>query len=331
MFPACALFGELQKKGHDVCMITDRRGEVFCKNIQRKIVFSTVRFSYKKILSVIVNFTGVFFRLLKIWRSERPDIIISFGGISTFVPVLVAKLRGAKVVVYEQNSVMGKANLLLSKIANLRLSSFDFGEGWTQIQAPVRDGFYRTVPYKCGNKLKILIIGGSQGARSFSEIIPNFLARLTEDEKKKIEIVQQVSYGNIEELSAVYDKLHVKHQLLKFIDNVAEIMQDSQLAICRSGASTLAELSALGCPAILIPLPTAADNHQFFNAMYYQKKGAAWVFEEKADVDKLIADKVKVFLQDKELLKKAASCMMNDSIENDRSRFLQLIENVSGR
>ena len=108
-------------------------------------------------------------------------------------------------------------------------------------------------------------------------------------------------------------------------------MQDSQLAICRSGASTLAELSALGCPAILIPLPTAADNHQFFNAMYYQKKGAAWVFEEKADVDKLIADKVKMFLQDKELLKKAASCMMNDSIENDRSRFLQLIENVSGR
>jgi len=330
MFPACALFEELRKKSHDVCMITDKRGEVFCKDIQRKIVFATVRFSYKSILSILANFTVVFFRLLKMWRGQRPKVIVSFGGISTFVPVLVAKLLGAKVVVYEQNAVMGKANLLLSKIANLKLSSFDFGDGWTQIQAPVREGFRRTIPYKCDDKLKILIIGGSQGARSFSEIIPNFLARLTEYEKKKIEIVQQVSYGDIEALSATYDKLHVKHKLLKFIDNVAEIMQDSQLAICRAGASTLAELSALGCPAILIPLPTSAENHQFFNAMSYQKKGAAWVLEEKSGVDKLIADKVKVFLQNRELLKKAASCMMNDSMENDRNRFLRLVESVSG-
>nr|MCR5224892.1 glycosyltransferase [Alphaproteobacteria bacterium] len=76
LFPACALYKDLQKNGHDVCMITDKRGEVFCDDIQRKIVFDTIRFSYKKIISLIVSFIAVFFRLLKIWRRKRPNVMV---------------------------------------------------------------------------------------------------------------------------------------------------------------------------------------------------------------------------------------------------------------
>jgi UDP-N-acetylglucosamine--N-acetylmuramyl-(pentapeptide) pyrophosphoryl-undecaprenol N-acetylglucosamine transferase len=151
---------------------------------------------------------------------------------------------------------------------------------------------------------------------------------LSAEDRKNIEIVQQVDDKNIEKLSQTYGYLGIKATLRNFLHNVAEIMLSSQLVICRSGASTLSELFATGRPAILIPYPNSADNHQFHNAMYCKNKGAAWVLEENNDAFKKLGEILQRVLQNRELLKTASSHMMDSSVSRATDNFVKLIELV---
>lgn len=334
IFPACALFEAAKSKGHGVQLITDVRGAVFCENIpdSDKIVFSSLRFSLRRIWTSFVslcNFFVIFFRCLFVWRKLPPDAVVGFGGIFTIAPIIAAKILGAKVIVYEQNSVIGRANKFLSLIADLKLANFDLSKGgWSKIAALVRSEFLVDAPYKCDGKIRILAISGSQGAKSFCKIIPEALARLDRDICAHIEIVQQESYGNIEKLQQIYDHLGVKAKIKKFITNVAKIMGESQLVICRAGASTLSELVAMGRPAILIPFPEAMDNHQFQNAMHLQSKEAAWVIEEGSGVVEKLAHILHEISHNRNLLKTAAANMLNKSAKDAANIFVSLIEKI---
>ena len=332
MFPACALFQALKQNNYNVSLVTDKRGNVFCGNISDadKILLETVRFSAKSCIPAIFKLFFVFIKLIRAWRKKRPSVAIGFGNLCTVVPMITAKLFGAKLIVYEQNSVIGKANALLSKIADLKLSAFPVGEDWLLFSSPAREEFikYRHVPYFCDHKIKILIIGGSQGAKSFNKIIPLAVSSLNESQRENIEIIQQVEYESLEPLSDYYHHLGIKSSLVKFIYNVAEIMADAQLVICRSGASTLTELSVIGRPAILIPYPKAAKNHQYLNALYYKSKKAAWILEEKEnfeDTAKELSCLLKNILENRELLKSAASNMINVSAVHAIDDFIKLV------
>ncbi|GHU11254.1 UDP-N-acetylglucosamine--N-acetylmuramyl-(pentapeptide) pyrophosphoryl-undecaprenol N-acetylglucosamine transferase [Alphaproteobacteria bacterium] len=328
MFPACALFCMLKKGNHSVSMITDTRGDIFCNHIQDKIIIKTIRMSRKKAIHAIWGFVRMFWKFLRRWFKNSPDVIVGFGGMFTVIPILVAKCLGSKVVIYEQNSVLGKANRLLSHFSNLNASFFDLGNGWKRVQSPVRGEFVklRDVPYTCDENIKIVVIGGSQGARSFSEIIPAALEKLDPDQRKSIEIMQQVSDEMRRDLEDRYHKLGVKYTLMGFVHNIAEEMSNSQLVICRSGASTLAELSTIGRPAILIPYPHATDNHQVFNAAYYVKNQAAWMVEEKDGIVEKLSSIISGILSDRELLKFTASNMINNSMSDSSGSFVKLIE-----
>jgi UDP-N-acetylglucosamine--N-acetylmuramyl-(pentapeptide) pyrophosphoryl-undecaprenol N-acetylglucosamine transferase len=132
----------------------------------------------------------------------------------------------------------------------------------------------------------------------------------------------------MDDLKNEYAKLGIKATLVKFIHNIAEEMAKVQLVICRSGASTLAELSALGRPAILIPYPSASENHQFHNAMYYKNKGAAWIVEENATISQELSLIITNILNNRELLKLAASNMINESICGSTDVFVEYIERL---
>jgi UDP-N-acetylglucosamine--N-acetylmuramyl-(pentapeptide) pyrophosphoryl-undecaprenol N-acetylglucosamine transferase len=328
IFPACALFKAMQKKGHDVTIITDARGNVFSGDIPKKIVLDTIKFSCKNFLGIVYYFIVTFFRFCKIWFARHQDIVIGFGGAFTVIPLIVSKVFGSKIVIYEQNSIVGKANKFLEKFANLKLASFKLDESWKEVLAPVRDDFLKNIPYECDEIIKILVIGGSQGAASFSNIVPKALAKLSRQEIKNIEITQQVAHGNIDELKQVYENLGVKSTLKRFVHGVADAMFESQLVICRSGASTLSELSATGRPAILIPYPEATDNHQFHNAMYYRDKKAAWVIEESDEVVEELGKILRQILQKRELLKTASFHMINSSVGRATDSFMELIESI---
>ncbi|GHU16347.1 UDP-N-acetylglucosamine--N-acetylmuramyl-(pentapeptide) pyrophosphoryl-undecaprenol N-acetylglucosamine transferase [Alphaproteobacteria bacterium] len=330
MFPACALFEILKERGHSVYMITDTRGDVFCSNIHNKVIVKTIRISRKKAVHAVVGFVRMFWKFLRMWFRDSPDVIVGFGGMFTVIPILVAKCFGSNVIIYEQNSILGKANRLLSYFSDSNASFFDLGNGWKHIPSPVRDEFIKLkdVPYICDEKVRIIIIGGSQGARSFSDIIPMALEKVPLDQRKNIEIVQQVSNEMRQSLEDRYGKLGVQSTLMSFVHNMAEEMSNSQLVICRSGASTLAELSTIGRPAILIPYPGATDNHQAFNAAYYVRKQAAWMVEEKDGIIEKLSSIISEVLVNRELLKLAASNMINSSMSDSRDSFVKLIESM---
>ena len=326
MFPACSLFDAIKKRGSDVSIVTDVRGNIYCGNISQKTVLNTIRFSYKNLFKVGYYSLFAIFKFCKFWLLRLPDIVIGFGGIFTVIPLLIAKVFGSKIVIYEQNSIVGRANKFLEKFADLKLTSFKLENNWKEIPPPVRKEFVKNTLYRCDKVIKVLVIGGSQGAMSFSNIVPKAIATLQLKERKNLEIIQQVSYGNIDQLRKTYEDLGVKSTLENFIYNVAEIMLDSQLVICRSGASTLSELSATGRHAILIPYQAAADNHQFYNALYYENKKAAWVLEEKNGIVEKLGNIFQQILQNRELLKTASSHMINDSIRYATDNFIGQIE-----
>jgi UDP-N-acetylglucosamine--N-acetylmuramyl-(pentapeptide) pyrophosphoryl-undecaprenol N-acetylglucosamine transferase len=177
--------------------------------------------------------------------------------------------------------------------------------------------------------MKIVVIGGSQGARSFSQIIPDAIGRLDEAKRQKLEIIQQVKSEEQAQLEKFYGAIGVKFTGKHFLYNIAEIMANAQLVICRSGASTLAELSTLGRPAILIPYPEATDNHQFLNAADYVKKNAAWLVEEQSDAAEKISSILEKVLDDRELLKSAASNMINRHMANANDLFVEILEDIA--
>lgn len=329
MFPACALFLAMKEKNHDVTLITDKRGNVFCSDISPKIVLDTVRFSVKNFLYIIWYCMINSIRFCKIWYGNPPEVVIGFGGLFTFLPLVIAKILGAKIVICEQNIVVGKANKLLGTISNLKLSAFDINSGWKKISMPVRKEFKNVShDYRCDGIIKILVIGGSQGARSFSKIIPGALRKLDKISREKIEIVQQISYGNISDMRALYDSIGVKATLLKFVDNVAEVMSDIQLVICRAGASTLSELVEMTRPAVLIPFPEAADNHQYMNAMYYKERHAAWVVEEGEKSSDELAKILTTILNDRGVLKQMAVNIKKINENSTINDFVALIEQI---
>lgn len=330
MFPACALLETIKQCGHHAHMITDTRGDAFCNGIEDKTVVDTIRFSKKDILDAATASFKVISKFFNLWKSDCPDIIIGFGGIFTIAPIMVAKFLGAKVVIYEQNSIVGKANKLLSKISNLKLSTFNIDQSWKLISSPVRKEFLASkhVPYSCDGIIKIVVIGGSQGASSFSRIVPGALSRINENQRGNIEIIQQVSTGNISELQQKYQRIGIPAKLVNFVHNIADEMSSAQLIICRSGASTLAELSAIGRPAILIPYPEAAENHQFYNAMYYKNKNSAWIVEENKNTEKNLSEIIFSILNNRELLKTTASNMMNKLIGDSSVTFVDFIEKL---
>jgi UDP-N-acetylglucosamine--N-acetylmuramyl-(pentapeptide) pyrophosphoryl-undecaprenol N-acetylglucosamine transferase len=326
MFPACALFKVMRQRGHDSIIITDVRGNAFCEDVHEKIVLDTIRFSQKNLMKIGYYSALALVKFFKFWLKRRPEVVIGFGGIFTVIPLVISKFLGSKVVIYEQNSVIGKANKFLEKFADLKLASFKLDESWTKVSAPVRDEFIKKVPYECAGVVKILVIGGSQGAASFSRLIPEAIKVLNSRERNNVEIVQQVEHKNIAELSKTYKDLGIRATLKNFLHDVAEVMLRSQLVVCRSGASTLSELFATGRPAILIPYPASSDNHQFHNAMYCKNKKAAWVLEENNETSMKLGKILQQILQNRELLKTASSHMMDSSVSSATDNFVRLIE-----
>ncbi|MBE6447272.1 MAG: UDP-N-acetylglucosamine--N-acetylmuramyl-(pentapeptide) pyrophosphoryl-undecaprenol N-acetylglucosamine transferase [Alphaproteobacteria bacterium] len=331
LFPVVALYSSFKKKGHLVSIVTDKRGVLYCDNVKDKEVIGTLRFSLKGIVGFFVNSIQIFLNFLIKWRKNRPDVFIGFGGIMTIIPALIAKLYGIKLVIYEQNSIVGRANRYLLKLADLHLSTFALGGVWKMQSAPVRKEFFQKSAYKLSNKINILVIGGSQGAKSFSSMIPEAIEKMTRNERVQISVVQQNLCSNTEDLKTKYEKMGVEADIRDFIHDMATPMKECQLVICRSGASTLAELSAVGRPAVLIPYPLATDNHQLLNAKRYEQKGAAWIVEEGKNSVIRLKSFLSKFLKHPELLQSAASNIKDSSLKNAADDFVKIIEKLGNQ
>jgi len=240
-------------------------------------------------LTAIVMLFKACLQANKILCKRKPDVVLGMGGYVAGPGGLMARLLGIPLVIHEQNRIPGTTNRLLAKISNQVLQAFP-NSFKTKVDAkhtgnPLRKPFILASELKrryIENEVRILIVGGSQGAQILNNIVPeaiaNFLA--INDKAQSVKIIHQSGDVQLSQVRSRYEALDIQAKTSAFIEDMVEAYQWADLVICRAGAMTVSEVSAMGLPAIFIPLPTAIDDHQTANARYLTDNGAALLLKQ---------------------------------------------------
>jgi len=220
----------------------------------------------------------------KILLKRKPDVVLGMGGYVAGPGGLMARLLGIPLVIHEQNRIPGTTNRLLARISNQVLqafpNSFSMKVNAKHTGNPLRKRFLSASEQErrqIEKEVRILIIGGSQGAQILNNIVPEAIAEFMaiNNTSSSIKIMHQTGDAQISQVKTRYDALSIQAKTFAFIEDMVAAYQWADLVICRAGAMTVSEVSAMGLPAIFIPLPTAIDDHQTANARYLTDNGAA--------------------------------------------------------
>ncbi|MCQ2913792.1 MAG: undecaprenyldiphospho-muramoylpentapeptide beta-N-acetylglucosaminyltransferase [Alphaproteobacteria bacterium] len=333
VFPAQALAQELINRGHKVVFITDKRGTSFSgmfPNSQEYRIHAGAYANLSKIrkLKALFNMGIGILQAIKLINKIKPAAVVGFGGYASFPTAFAAGLLHTPLILHEQNSVLGGANRVLARGAKLVATTFpevaripaNLKTKWTGV--PVRPQILELnkIEYKAPhNKLNILIFGGSQGATIFSKVIPQAFELIPESEKSKLTITQQARQADLAELNNYYDRINLKVETGSFFTDMAERLQVADIVICRAGASTIAELTTAGKPAIIVPILHSPDLHQLHNAEYMGKNDACWLIEEPDFTPEKLQELILSLLNDPSQLKE----------KSDNAKKLAMIDAVS--
>lgn len=333
IFPAYSLATYFDKRNYDVEITTDKRGYLFLKNykdLKIKIISSSPLIK-KNILTLI---SSILLMLLSFIKSliylifNRPKIVFGTGGYSSFPICLAAWLLNLEFIIYENNLIIGKANRYLLPFAkklfvsnkNIEGIPFKYKRKEAVIGNLLRNeilNFKRPKKDEQDRKiLKILILGGSQAAKVFAEKIPKILKKC-KDSNIPLKIYQQCLINQNKDLMEFYKNSNIDSEIFNFTHKITSYFEKANLVITRSGASILGELINVNIPFISIPLPTSAENHQFKNAIYFEKKNLCYLVEEK-DLNLKLYDLIKSLFVDKSLLDRIKS---NQSQYSDKNVF----------
>lgn len=292
MVPGHALAEELIRRGHKVALITDARGAKI------PALFDGVDVHIMPAGRVSGGVFGWFKAARNIWagramakrlyRSERPAAVVGFGGYPALPALLAAHSMGIPTAVHEQNAVLGRVNRLVAGKVDAIATAYDevdrlkpsYLDKVALVGNPVREEVLalRSKPYpplEPDGVFRLLVTGGSQGATVLSSVVPEGLSLLPEEFRRRLQVTQQCRPEDIETVRAQYASFGIPAELATYLPDLPERLAWSHLVIARAGASTIAELTAAGRPAILIPLPSATDDHQTSNAREMAKAGGA--------------------------------------------------------
>ena len=316
IFPSLSL-AKFLSKNYNLEIVSDNRGLKFLENNENlKIKIINSGTIYKK------NFLHIIFGASKIITAfiyslffliySRPNLIMGMGGYSSFPICIAGFLLRIPVIIYENNLIIGRANKFLLPIVKKIILSTKNTSGINPKYKKkssvcgyiLNENIYNfNNPKKISNlnkEISILIMGGSQSAKIFGETLPLEIVKCFES-GVKFTIYQQCLENQINEIKKIYKKFNIQCELFTFSKDMIKYYQKSDLAITRSGASSLAELTNLRIPFIAIPLPSSADNHQFMNANYFREKGYCYLLEEKFISDNLYKILVDLSINQKKL------------------------------
>ncbi|HJZ86522.1 MAG TPA: undecaprenyldiphospho-muramoylpentapeptide beta-N-acetylglucosaminyltransferase, partial [Polyangia bacterium] len=236
----------------------------------------------------------------RILKRYRPDLVVGVGGYSSGPMVLAAALRRLPTAILEQNSIPGLTNRILGRLARRAFVAFEvsrkyFPKRKTALAGnPIRSQL-RTLPKADPTQPTVLVVGGSQGAHALNELVADALAALPAPRPR---VVHQTGEADCAAIAARYRELGVAADVRAFIDDMAAAYAAADLVVCRAGATTIAELTAVGRPAIFIPFPFAADDHQFWNAHALADAGAALVHRQSEITPSALAAELAALLAD---------------------------------
>ncbi len=306
LFPAEALADALAKRGVTIDLATDRRAAHFKFPARAVHVIPSATVRGRDPISLARTASLLAFGTLKAWSligRIRPAVVVGFGGYPTVPPLLAASWRGVPTVLHEQNGVMGRANRMLASRVTRIATGF---RTLKNIDAKVQDKIAFTgnpirpavleaakTPYAATEgELRLLVFGGSQGAHVMAEIVPPAIAQLAPEVRARLRIVQQARAEDLDAVKAVYAKLGVQAECAPFFNDMPARMASAHLVVSRSGASTVAELAAIGRPAIMVPLPHALDQDQFANAGLLAEAGGGIRLEQRDFTPQRLASEI---------------------------------------
>lgn len=347
MIPAHALAAELKSRGHGVLLITDDRGSRIpglFKNVPVHVL-PAGRVGGNPI-ALLLGIRGILAGrrdARALYRQHRPDAVVGFGGYPAFPALIAASGMGIPTVLHEQNAVLGRVNRLLARKAKAVATAYERLErlkpahrGKTVLVGnPVRESVVRLgqQPFPAFEEyspLRILVTGGSQGASILGQVVPAGLAALEPSLRHRLQIVQQCRADDIEQVREAYRKLEIPAELMTYIEDMPAKLGDAHLVIARSGASTIAELTVAGRPAILIPLPSAMDDHQTANAREMARAGGARMIAQKDFSPETLARQVEALAADPEALANAAGRALSVGRPNAAKDLADLVERIAG-
>ena len=347
MFPLTAVAKALTVRGASVHIITDARGAPYARNIDgvicHKILAGGIagRGLSARMGATVSLALGLVQSAILILRL-RPAILVGFGGYAAIPATLAARFLGLKLVLHEQNAVLGRANRWLAPHARKVATAFArlTGPGqsatskvvWTG--NPVRpeisarsDRIYAEPTGK--DPIHLLILGGSQGASILSDLVPEALKSLPDDLQARLHISQQCRSEDLARVTKAYADTAVTPILKSFFDDVPERLSKTHLVIARSGASTCAEVTSMGRPAILIPYPSAIDDHQRCNAQQLDEAGAAWMMPQEHLTVESLAKRIEDLIRLPASLAGAAQCARAIGKPDASERLADLISQIA--
>jgi UDP-N-acetylglucosamine--N-acetylmuramyl-(pentapeptide) pyrophosphoryl-undecaprenol N-acetylglucosamine transferase len=326
VFPAQALATELRRRGYRLVLIADKRSEAFDGALGELEVHRidaagvSGKGQLAKVAAVMRLGRG-YFQARRLLKQMTPLAVVGFGSYPSAPTVLAAQHLGCKTVIHEQNAVLGRANRMLAPRASRIATAFKTVRAlraadrdkavWTG--NPVRPEIvaFRGRPYvapAAEGPIRILIVGGSQGAKILGEVVPDALARLAPDLRSRLRVAQQCRGGEAESARKTFAAANIEAEVAPFFDDMPTRLADASLVISRSGASTIAELTTVGRPAVLVPFAHATDDHQTANAEGFCDAGGGWIIQQDALTAELLAQRLGSLLVPGPTLTTAAKC-----------------------
>ena len=327
VLPGYHLAKHLTDQNYDVNLIIDKRGHRYMDQLSgiKFLILPSSPLAKKNFLKIFISLNLIFYSILRsliFLLFNRPSLIFGMGGYASFPICVAASILKIKFFIYENNLVIGKANQYLLPLANKIFVANNEIEGipkkYNNKVIEIGNIIKKEILYSSNKnshssnyqKMNILVLGGSQAAKIFAEKLPNIFQTCS-SRGVTLKIFQHCLPSQNDKLKNFYEKNNIEFEIFNFTYNLENYFSRVNFAITRSGSSMLAELTNAKIPFISVPLPSSADNHQLKNANFYQKKGLAFLIEEK-DISSKLSDLIANVFKNKDILKK---------IINDQSQY----------
>ena len=348
LFPAEALGVELIKRGYRVRLVTDDRAlrysGLFTRDMIDVVASETAR-GRNPLQLAYATFTlatgtlGAF----NLIRREKPVAVIGFGGYPTLPPLIAARIAGVPGIIHDANAVLGRANRFLSRHVRAIATSLPgvldrdpaLSAKTTTVGTPMRPAVLAAAaqsyaPPEATGPFRLLVVGGSQGARIMSDIVPPAIERLEPSLWGRLVLTQQVRDEDMARVRAVYDRLKINCELAPFFTDLPARLAANHLVISRSGAGTVAELAAIGRPSILVPLPGSIDQDQFANAGVLSQAGGALRIAQSEFTPDRLATEISALAAEPQRLAAMASAARGAGRLDAAERLADLVAKVAG-
>ena len=345
IFPALAVAETLQTRGYSAHLFTDQRGAKLLGGAASLPAVLHVIAAASPFQNGIIKRTSAFTKLavgalasLYHLLVRRPALIIGFGGYPSFAPLVTGRLLGIPILLHEQNAFLGRANHALAKFANALALSWPQTKNLPAVKhvevtgIPVRQAFFEAAqtPYYLAatTPVNLVVLGGSQGASILASLIPDAIAMLDPAMRQRLRIHQQARPEQIDQLQHRYDDLDVTADVQPFYTDMPSLLCQSHVVICRAGASSVAELAAIGRPSLLLPLPSAMDDHQRMNALQMQDAGGGICLDEANLSAAVLATRLMQLLETRKTLSNMAKSARSLASPDAASLIAGMAENL---